>query len=805
MWVRRPLVPMAAGMAMGIWGTDKYGDVFFLILIGTVLSALAGFYREILPIRTHPFPDPRGMRMLVWILIAFMGIGGLLAARQNAGPFHLPVYKGDKVTMIGTVTGVSQKEDSTQIQIKIRELNGKKIKEKTLARISGEKGKSLVAIIGKEVLMEGEVSLPGERRNPGTFDYRRYLKTQKIYGLIREGKILEQSPGPVGVYGWILHKTAWWKEHLFQEMAKRIPLEYSTMLMGMMFGETEGLDEGILDQFRKNGTAHILAVSGLHVGMVYASVSLLLPRGRLGKDLVILFLLFLYVVLASFSPSVLRAFLMILIHMLGKRLYCRYDLLSSASLAFILLLVLNPNSLFNPGFQLSFLAISSLALFLPVLEKLFRSSLVSMILALPLGLSPFTAYLFNYVSLAGLLLNPPVVFLTGILIPGALLLVPLTLIPGLGGPLDLMGHFLRLVLEVLLQLNQLFFVPGRSYWNVISPDAFHLFLYYLVLFIGATENTRWFIRRMGKGWVYGFGLLVLLAVLIRGLLPGNPFHNADAVFVDVGQGDCIHLRTDRGKHILIDGGGNKDWDVGTQVLLPYLLKNRVSQIDLAVVTHLHTDHFDGIASLARQGMIQKLLLYEAYRLQEEEIIAYTGMKKEDLIYVVGGMSLLIDGSTRLNILNPPQGNAESYKRSLSDSADENKNSLVLIAEIGGGRLLLTGDITEEGERMLMDHNSDIRSDVLKVAHHGSKSSSGQEFLDRVSPGSAVIQVGTNYYGHPSPVVLKRLEELEIPVFRNDKNGAVALRFEANGTDGSGIQARYTVLHGDLPLMDGKTH
>ncbi len=798
MWGRRPLVPMAAGLTAGIWGADRFGEVLFFFLTVLSMVFLMIVFREKQSEEKEiqaGFPECTGFLNSLLLFILFMTVGTLVCLWEDGKIRQLPAQEGKIVQVQGLVSGVKSADSTIRLEMNINELNGNMVKEKTLVTIRNYSPElSQKNLIGREIRIEGRAELPAQRRNPETFDYRNYLETQGIFGLIQDGRVLGLSSSPKGIFGTLLHHTSGWKERIGQEMSRRIPEGRASMLLGMMFGETDNMDESILDLFRKNGTAHILAVSGLHVAMVYAAVSLVIPGGRIGRDLIILFLLFLYMVLADFSPSVMRAFLMILIHIAGKRLYARYDLLSSGSLALVFLLLLNPRSLFNPGFQLSFLAIFSLAFLLPILEKIFNSRMLPVLLALPIGLSPFTAYLFNYVSLSGLILNPPVVFLAGILIPASLLLLPLVLLPGTGGLLDFMGHFLYLLLETLLWLNNALFAPGRSYIHVMSPEPFKLFLYYVLLILGTSEGGRWFFRNSGKKWAGGILLAFSLMLLVYSVLPKTPFREADVIFVDVGQGDCIHIRTSGGKHILVDGGGHKDRDVGMEILLPYLLKNRVPGIDLAVVTHLHTDHFDGIASLAQEGMVKKIALYEGYRSQEKEILSLTGMKQENLIYVRGGMMLTLDSGTRLHILSPPARSREEYEKNLRDSEDENKNSLVVMADIRGGKLLLTGDITREGEEKLMEHNGDIRAEVLKVSHHGSKSSSGDEFINRVRPESAVIQVGRNYYGHPSREVLDRLEERKIPVFRTDLHGAVALRFDPGSEDEITVPVRYTVLH-----------
>jgi competence protein ComEC len=307
-----------------------------------------------------------------------------------------------------------------------------------------------------------------------------------------------------------------------------------------------------------------------------------------------------------------------------------------------------------------------------------------------------------------------------------------------------------------------------------------MILYYSLLFFGTSE--LFFIlrkRKKHKGILIGMMVLFCIGFYVQ-WSTANVFNKADLIFVDVGQGDCLHLKTEEGKNILIDGGGSANRDVGEDILMPYLLKNGVSKIDAAFVTHLHQDHYGGIASLARKGMIRKLILYEGNKVRENDILTETGLTKEQLVYVTKGNTVQLGKKSTVVVLWPFGSGSdealrpdhEAFER---EEEDENKNSLILMVDHHGLTVLMTGDIDTNGEELLMDsspYKEWLKSDLLKISHHGSRYSSSEPFLQAVDPLVSVIQVGKNTFGHPHSSILDRLDSLRIPLYRNDLRGAI---------------------------------
>ncbi|MCL2437210.1 MAG: MBL fold metallo-hydrolase, partial [Clostridiales bacterium] len=283
-------------------------------------------------------------------------------------------------------------------------------------------------------------------------------------------------------------------------------------------------------------------------------------------------------------------------------------------------------------------------------------------------------------------------------------------------------------------------------------------------------------------------VLVVVLVLVGTAPVHDDFHKAQIIFVDVGQGDCIHIRTSGGKNILIDGGGSRNFDVGRRVLMPYLLKNGVRRIDLAIVSHMHLDHYGGIFSLANHFQIDQIGFYEANKIIEDEIVSQTGLQREQIVYFTKGQKIMIDQGVWIEVLYPPQKSVEEYRFLKGGGANENDLSLILKVYYYGVSTLLMGDMTFEGERSLLskyqDDDGRLNSDILKIGHHGSRFSTSDELLAAVRPDFAVFQVGRNGFGHPTREVLEKVDGINAAIYRNDKHGAIGVfirRGEENPT------------------------
>ncbi|MDR2131753.1 MAG: DNA internalization-related competence protein ComEC/Rec2 [Clostridiales Family XIII bacterium] len=754
------------------------------------------------------------------IFLAFALAGGLYCGAQLDKRDPLAERVGERVSVTGRVVSMeSTAEDYHKLTLSLANPTGIAGGRRILILVRGENADPK-RLVGADVVVTGELSLPAARRNPGCFDYRAYLRTVGIRLILTcdAGDISSDGERPYSAWGMLLHLLAVLKYALLERLSRHMDETARGVMAGMLFGDSSLMDDAVYEAFQKNGTAHILSVSGIHVAIVYACIVKLLGNRRGPAQSVVAMLgLFLYAAMAQFAPSVMRASAMILTHIAAGLLRRRYDLLTGACAAAGAMLLHNPLQLFHVGFQLSFLAIFTMAFMIPFLDryltpekeaaprrargaasasalraggsdpasalregarKLLRGLLP--LLVIQAGMAPYTAYVFNYFSAAAFILNVPVIFLSGIVIPIGVALMPLMCAGdaafGVG------ASAADILVTIMNRMNEAAYGTAFGHWPVTSPPAFALVLYYGIFFLVSSEGLRVLWQRRRAKEIAGAFCALLLCVFLSLCAPGLARDESALVFVDVGQGDCLHIRTPAGRNILIDGGGSVNYSVGEKTLLPYLLKNGVSRIDLALVTHLHTDHCQGIAELARALPVERLAVYEGNRPRGAEIAEKMGVPDDRVAYVYAGERVRLDEDVYVEILFPERQDEAVYERLLADE-DENKSSLLMRLEYRGVSVLMTGDLGFEGENAILGSpyaSGRLRSDILKAGHHGSRYSTSDDFLAAVAPRVAIIQVGKNTYGHPHPDVLEKFETAGARVFRNDTDGAVLLRIGEDG-------------------------
>lgn len=751
--------------------------LFAIILILLPLTFFIGLWN----LKQYAYPIRLGCLLSAVLLL---GSTMLYFAENDRDP--LEALEGKKYEVQGRVITV-QVKDETSCQILITaEPYGKR-----LIQIRGSMA-GPAELIGKWMVVKGTITLPAERRNPNLFDYRLYLKTRDVRVVVQANS--QQMTLDETRSARLPAAAARLKYGFTDRLKENMSPDTYGITVGMLFGDRSFIGEDIYDAFQKNGIAHILSVSGIHVGIVYLYLSKLLGnRKTMGFYLLTSGFLLFYAALSEFSPSVVRAVVMIFIHILSKLLWRSYDFLSCTAACALAMLLFNPFYLFNTGFQLSFAAVFCLASGLPWTErKLLQMSqegkpelLVKALrygaplLVIQLGMAPLTAYLFNYFSAASFFANIPIIALSGVMIPLGISLIPLSF---LGEFLFGVGsRAMELLAELMIWMNDCFYLPGIGFFPVVSPSIFLLLLYYGFFFSLSSEMMRVLYQRNNKRAIALICSAIVLTSALGHVSVGSQSPAAGLVFIDVGQGDSLHIKTPGGKNILIDGGGNQNYDVGQKILLPYLLKSGVREIDLAIATHLHDDHYLGLTQLAKGMKIKKFGTYEINRYREEEILKETGLKQENMVYLKAGDRIQLDQDVWIDVLYPKARTAEEYQRILFQEEDENKSSLMMRVSYRGLSVLMTGDIGFDGETELMRQYQaapeQLRADILKVGHHGSRYSTGDEFLESVAPKIAVFQVGKNNFGHPHEAVIEKCSQKGIMIYRNDQNGAIILETE----------------------------
>ncbi len=636
-------------------------------------------------------------------------------------------------------------------------------------------------LIGKEVLIVGRIHLPQGARNPNTFDYAKFLYTKNIDLIIEEPRIV--SVGRKNHLRYLPFRACFAvRECSYEYIAAYAGEKNAQLMLGLLLGDKSRLGDDVQEIFRLNGTAHILAVSGIHVGILYACLTQLMRgrRRRTGNFVIITCLLF-YLMLAEFAVSAMRAISMIFLHILAQGLHRRYDFLNAAGISAIFVLMINPLSMFNADFQFSYTAIAAIGIVVRFLEFFLWRAAAATFVVQPL-LFPLSAFHFCHISWVGCFLNVPIIFLAGILVPMGLLMsifsaaemiLPNGFLPD--GFENFFGNVTGQLCEMMVGLNESVYRTG-GFEYVASPPLPAVLMFYGLLFFICSESAfiLWHTKRSGIARGAAF---IAAASLLCGHLFWVSLSGVDVVFVDVGQGDCIHIRTPHGRNILMDTGGSRYFDVGRRVVAPYLLRNGIDCVDLCLISHPDLDHCDGLDGISDMLKVREMAMFEGSR---------GALPYEPVHGLRAGDSLEIDGLT-FEVLSPPsagesasptarlRGAAEPARAAAPAGTNNNDNSLVIRVSCADYTLLLTGDIGEPQERALTATPQTLKTDVLKVAHHGSRFSSTAEFLAAAAPQYAVIQVGKNFYGHPSPDTLERLEKQGIKYYRNDINGAVWFR------------------------------
>ncbi|HQT90453.1 MAG TPA: DNA internalization-related competence protein ComEC/Rec2 [Candidatus Kryptobacter bacterium] len=647
---------------------------------------------------------------------------------------------------------------------------------------------TLSLAIGDRIIFTGKAGVISAARNPGQFNLRTYYTLNGIAGRIylkNDGDLLavEHNRGftfrrdivePVRVF--IREKTS-----------ALMSGEEAALARAMVLGERAGINREINEQFINTGTIHILAVSGLHIGFltgILMMLASLIRTPRRWRFFVIAPVLILYAYVVGLSPSVVRAVVMALVVLLGLFLQRKSRTLNSLGFAALAILAFSPAQLFSPGFQLSFAAVLSIAFFYEriialvrkshpaLLERPFLNSVVSTMLltfAATLGTIPLCAYYFNRVSVAGVFANLLIVPLSGIFMSMdfTFLLVSLLSVP----VASVYAAAAQLIAFVILEINSL--IGSLSISSIRVGDSAMMFGALYLVWLTA---VIWFGKdSIPKKLIFAM-LLGANMVLYAGLFTTRT--EARMYVLDVGQGDAIYLELPEGKNMLIDAGSKfGSYDAGARVIVPFLRKLGVRELDYFVVTHLHSDHVGGAAGVLKDVKVREFIYPDQ--------VSRSGTWTSTLAWVralgirartVRAGTVLDSGlAYRVYVLHP--NGRYTGDKGVSYRTRFNDGSIVLKVCIGGNSILLTGDIEQRVEHELTKtYGAFLSSGVLKAGHHGSITSSSQGLLDKVHPGYAIISVGKgNSFGHPSQTVIDRMSRMGVNVWRTDSLGAAFVR------------------------------
>lgn len=651
----------------------------------------------------------------------------------------------------------------------------------------GEQVTDFAAGPGDRVRLRCRIIEPQPARNPGSFDYRRFLLLRHgIHAtatLYRDADLLAIDPGGEG---WRLQDLVNpLRDSIRGSLTAHLSGPPAALLVGMLLGDKYSIPGQVAARFRSTGLAHALVISGLHVGLVALFLLTALRVLRLPDPVaccVTVVLLGLYAVVTQLQAPVVRASVMAAIVLIGRAVEHRGSVLNSLGLAAIVLMIAQPATVLTLSFQLSFAAtLAIITLYPPLLAMLPASwregtsrwgKLVGMpaavSLAAQLGTAPLILHHFGQMAPISLLANLLVVPLLGLAVAQGLLLVLVTPILPLLAPVISGGCWLSMT--ALLHLVELFaIVPAIA---VAQPSTTVtilvtglIWLLTCAIYVPALRRfCCWALLLSANVWVWQ-------RVTEAGDL--------QIVFLDVGQGDAAYVRLPDGRSMIVDAGmRSRRIDMGERVIVPWLRRQGVDRVDIVVASHPHADHIGGLVHLLEQIRVDHFIdagqAYDSWtarrlhRLIEEKQIRYHAVQAGDSLANLGGAGALI--------LHPTPAFVENGE----SLAGLNNGSVAMRLDYAGCRVLFTGDIEFETERSLLAWASRLQADVLKVPHHGSATSSGRYFVDAVNPALAVISVGAhNKFRHPSPRVTQRLSSVAT-VLRTDRDGAILLRVDEAG-------------------------
>ncbi len=758
---------IALAFITGIFIASKLLPGMAIILGSFLLALLLAF------INRH-----RDISLKAILLLTVCLFGMFLYTAFYRPDSKLQSYSGSFITIAGVViTEPVERASYTEYLIKSSEvIYGDKLfnyKEKLIIRYKGDIGFKF----GDKVNISGKVTAISGKRNPGDFDFVKYYKSKGIYKIIQADEIALISHNNQGFFAGIFYKS---KSAIKRVIYAAMPEKEAAIMYGVLTGSKSDIDEESMEAFKKTGIAHVLSVSGLHIGFLVLILGYMLKPFRLSSKVdgvIKLIALLFYIAIIGFPTPAVRAFLMFAIMLMGKLLDRDYNLTASVSFAAILLLLINPLSIHNPGFIISFCCIYSIAALyepirkaLKVLPTWLRESL-SLSLAVWIGIMPILAWYFNYVSIASILLNLAAVPLAFVITSAGFVGVLVGLISQyLSMYIFSIGFYAIRVLTYITSAAADIKIAG--FLLPTLPIYFYALYYMGVLYLFQWFDFKHYCCYKSRYRLAGCALL-LLAITVY-VLPGS----LRVTYFDVGQGDSACIVAPNKRVLLVDGGGSSEgkyyYNVGRYITVPALLHQGIWRIDTIMVSHAHDDHMEGLIEVLKSFKVKNLIFpkveYNEASISPsyKAILDLCALKRVKVVYVDKGDTInlgrdILGKDVKVRIMSPS-----------SDEKHTNPNNTSIVAKLiyRDFEALFTGDIEKVVEQRLQGEA--VRADILKVPHHGSKTSSSDGFIDAVKPLLAVIPVGKNNFGHPSADVLEAYSSRGIKVFRTDENGAVTI-------------------------------
>ena len=721
------------------------------------------------------------------------------------------LYPEENIIVEGIiVSNQEEREYKNRYKLKVLTVNSSDRYQSTQMYI--EVKKDIKFQYGDKVMLQGEFRKGSEQRNTGGFDYQLYLKSIHIYGTLNVESYKKISSDNVN---WIERSMNNIKLAITKNIEKILEDKDEQIVKGLILGDNTALEEELKEKFQIANISHVLAVSGMHIIYIIMGIEMFFKKwlGKRHVKYVVIFGLLFYMSITGFTSSIVRAGIMGMMNIIAFLVYRKNDIWTSIAISLGMILIKNPYAITGVGLQLSYLGTIGIILFNKNIKqyldnikwlknniRIKRSKriskmvenlkdMLSVTLSAQMMILPIMLYHFNIIGIYFVITNilvsiiiAPIMFLSIIFVFSSFIHLQIS---------EFISIFLSFGIKGLIQISNLSNLPFSKIY-VPTPSILFIIVYYIAFLVGnqvyiiytsqyinptkrrvksliALMKYKLYekkkkIRKMYqkilrernvKAFVLRTYKVIFLMIFMIGIYQFP--RNLEIHFLDVGQGDSCFMITPNHKTILIDGGGSTSntFDVGKDTVIPYLLDKGYTKLDYVFISHFDQDHVGGILPVLEEFKIGQIFISKQEEKSEnyETFLELVKQKNLKVLEVKAGDKIKIE-DVIFHILWPNEKQIEENRL--------NNNAIVMKLQYKSFSMLFTGDIEEVAEKKILslyrDNLDSLKATVLKVAHHGSKSSSTEEFLKAVDSKVAIIGVGeNNMFGHPNNAVLERLQ------------------------------------------------
>ena len=630
-------------------------------------------------------------------------------------------YKDIDKNLYGTVMDYKKSKDKTTIWVKG--------KEKVLVNYYSDINVSY----GDYIYVYGVFKKPKENGNFNLFNYKRYLLSNKINYVVTASKITVIKKNDNVFYTL--------KNNLLRKIENTN--KSKGYILAFLYADKSLIEKDVYTKYQKIGVSHLFAVSGMHVSLISIVLLKLLNRIKERKRYIIVSIfLSIYLFLTNFTISMVRATFQFILFFINKSFKLNIDNSNLVLLLFSILVIINPYNIYNIGFLFSFIISFTLIRCSKLIKgkfiiKSLKTSLISFFSSMPVLINNFFE-----VNFLGIILN--IIYIPFV----SYILFPLSLVTVLFPSLD---NILYMFISYFEKITDFFSNIKFLSFSICKMNIFLIIMYYIIFI---------YILKRKKSLVYKIIIAIISLIF---LINNGRIVNSEVSILDVGQGDSSLIRL-KNKNILIDTGGNINYDISKNILIPYFKSVGIKKIDYLVLTHGDYDHMGEAINLVENFKVENVIFNcGSYNDLENELIEVLDKKK--IKYYSCIKELNIDNN-KLHFLQ-----TKEYD-------NENENSNVIYTELNGYKFMFMGDAGVGKEKDILEKYNVSKIDVLKIGHHGSKTSSDKNFIDEMNPKYSVISVGkNNRYGHPNKEVLNNLDNSKI--YRTDQDGSIMFKIKNN--------------------------